>query len=175
MNDLETAQNETAIFGAGCFWCVEAVFDSLDGVVKVESGYTGGHVENPTYEDICTGQSGHAEVAKVTFDPKTISFDELLDWFWRSHNPTTLNQQGADRGTQYRSVIFYSTPAQKDAAEASKAKAQKLFSDPIVTEITEAPAYYPAEAYHQNYYQLNKSAFYCQMVISPKLQKLELE
>ena len=166
---------EIATFGAGCFWCVEAVFERLEGVHSVESGYMGGSVGNPTYRQICTGTTGHAEVTQIHFDPQVISFAILLDWLWRSHNPTTLNRQGADSGTQYRSAIFYHSEAQRETAENSKAKAQKLFPDPIVTEITPAELFYPAEDYHQDYYRLNQSAPYCQMVIQPKLKKLDLE
>ena len=165
---------EIASFGAGCFWCVEAVFENLEGVQSVVSGYMGGHVENPTYEAVCTGSTGHAEIIQITFDPQVIQYETLLDWLWRSHDPTTLNRQGADRGTQYRSAIFYHNDAQREIAEASKASAQKYFNDPIVTEITAASAFYPAENYHQDYYRLNKAAPYCQMVIRPKLDKLGL-
>ena len=171
----EKANLETATFGAGCFWCVEAVFENLEGVRAVESGYMGGHVQDPTYRQVCEGTTGHAEVTQIYFDPKVISYDTLLDWLWRSHNPTTLNRQGADTGTQYRSAIFYHSEAQKAAAEASKEKAQAQFDDPIVTEITPASEFYVAEDYHQDYYRLNGRAPYCQMVIRPKLKKLGLE
>lgn len=166
---------EIATFGAGCFWCVEAVFERLDGVHHVESGYMGGHTKDPTYREICTGTTGHAEITQIHFDPETITFETLLDWLWRSHDPTTLNRQGADSGTQYRSAIFYHSEAQRVIAEASKLAAQAQFKDPIVTEITEAAVYYPAEDYHQDYYRLNGTAPYCQMVIRPKLKKLDLE
>ena len=166
---------ETATFGAGCFWCVEAVFERLDGVHSVVSGYMGGHTKNPTYRQICTGTTGHAEVTQIQYDPAVISFNTLLEWLWKSHNPTTLNRQGADVGTQYRSAIFYHSDAQREAAKASKKAAQSQFSDPIVTEITEASLFYPAEDYHQDYYRLNGRAPYCQMVIAPKLKKLDLE
>ena len=165
---------ETASFGAGCFWCVEAVFENLEGVKKVESGYMGGHTETPTYETVCSGTTGHAEIVQITFDPKMIGYKDLLDWLWRSHDPTTLNRQGADRGTQYRSVIFYHSEDQRVIAEASKTDAQKYFDDPIVTEISPASDFFPAENYHQNYYRLNRAAPYCQMVIRPKLEKLGL-
>lgn len=174
MNDQQNTPLEIASFGAGCFWCVEAVFQNLEGVTKVESGYMGGQVENPTYEAICTGATGHAEIVQITFDPNIIEYKTLLDWLWRSHDPTTLNRQGADHGTQYRSVIFYHSDAQRTIAETSKAEAQKLFKDPIVTEITAASEFYLAENYHQDYYRLNKMAPYCQMVIRPKLEKLGL-
>lgn len=164
-----------ATFGAGCFWCVEAVFEQLDGVHAVESGYMGGAVDDPTYREVCSGTTGHAEITQIHYDPQVISYETLLDWLWRSHDPTTLNRQGADSGTQYRSAIFYHSEAQREAAEASKAAAQKDFTAPIVTEITAATAYYPAEDYHQDYYRLNPNAPYCQIVIRPKLEKLALE
>ena len=166
---------ETATFGAGCFWCVEAVFELLEGVHAVESGYMGGAVENPTYRAVCEGTTGHAEVTQIRFDPAIISFETLLDWLWRSHDPTTLNRQGYDVGTQYRSAIFYHSEAQKSLAEQSKAAAQGMFEDPIVTEITAASTYYPAEDYHQDYYRQNGSQPYCARIIRPKLQKLGLE
>ena len=175
MKDIDRSNLEIASFGAGCFWCVEAVFENLDGVHSVESGYMGGATENPTYREICTGTTGHAEITQIAFDPSVISYEALLRWLWRSHDPTTLNRQGADTGTQYRSAIFYHSEAQRQTAEASKAAAQKDFDRPIVTEITEASIYYPAEEYHQDYYRLNKAAPYCQMVIRPKLKKLDLE
>lgn len=164
-----------ATFGAGCFWCVEAVFENLDGVHAVESGYMGGEVDDPSYREVCSGTTGHAEVTQIHFDPDVIDYGTLLDLLWRSHDPTTLNRQGADSGTQYRSAIFYHDAEQRAAAEASKTAAQKHFDRPIVTEITEASTFYPAEDYHQDYYRLNPSAPYCQMVIRPKLQKLDLE
>ncbi|MEN8662740.1 MAG: peptide-methionine (S)-S-oxide reductase MsrA [Lentimonas sp.] len=175
MNTEKTAPYEIATFGAGCFWCVEAVFQDLAGVIEVKSGYMGGHTENPTYEVICTGQSGHAEVTQIYFDPDVISYETLLSWLWRSHDPTTLNRQGGDRGTQYRSAIFYHSKSQQKLAETSKQAAQASYRAPIVTEITTASTFYVAEDYHQNYYRLNKTAPYCQMVIHPKLKKLELE
>lgn len=175
MTDADPSTFEIASFGAGCFWCVEAVFENLDGVQSVESGYMGGETKDPTYREICTGTTGHAEITQITFDPAVIQFETLLDWLWRSHNPTTLNRQGADTGTQYRSAIFYHSEAQREAAEASKAAAQKDFDAPIVTEITAASKFYVAEDYHQNYYSQNKTAPYCQMVIRPKLKKLDLE
>lgn len=175
ITDEEKSSLETATFGAGCFWCVEAVFENLDGVKAVESGYMGGKTKNPTYREVTTGQTGHAEVTHIYFDPEVISFETLLDWLWRSHDPTTLNRQGADVGTQYRSAVFYHSETQREAAEASKAAAQSMFDSPIVTEITSASEFYLAEDYHQDYYRLNKSAPYCQMVIKPKLKKLELD
>ena len=170
----EKASLEVATFGAGCFWCVEAVFERLNGVYEVKSGYMGGHNKNPTYKDICTGKTGHAEVIRIHFDPETISFETLLDWLWRSHDPTTLNRQGHDIGTQYRSAIFYHNEAQKKAALLSKATAQTLFESPIVTEITPASTYYPAENYHQDYFRLNPDNPYCARMIAPKLKQLNL-
>lgn len=169
----ENTDIETAYFGAGCFWCVEAVFQELKGVYKVESGYMGGGTENPTYREICTGSTGHAEIVKLTFDPKIISFSDLLEILWTTHDPTTLNRQGADRGTQYRSAVFYVNQEQKNAAEKSKAEvATTIWDDPIVTEITEASTYYPAEEYHQNYYKDNPNQGYCRVVINPKVAKV---
>jgi len=175
LTEEEKASLETATFGAGCFWCVEAVFESLDGVKTVESGYMGGETENPTYREVSSGETGHAEVTRIYFDPEVISYETLLDWLWRSHDPTTLNRQGADVGTQYRSAVFYHSEAQKKTAEASKTAAQSMFDSPIVTEITPASEFYVAEDYHQDYYKMNKSAPYCRMVIRPKLKKLKLE
>lgn len=167
---------EMATLGAGCFWCTEAVYKKLDGVISVTSGYIGGKVENPTYEEICSGGTGHAEVIAVVFDPKKISYEKILAWFWDLHDPTTLNRQGNDVGTQYRSAIFYHSEEQKKIAEASRKAAQANFKDPIVTEITKASTFYPAENYHQNYYAENKSKNpYCKFVIEPKLKKLKLE
>ncbi len=166
---------EVATLGAGCFWCIEAVLEQVEGVKSVESGYTGGQTENPTYKDICTGRTGHAEVVRVTFDPTVLSYAELLDWFWRLHDPTTLNRQGNDRGTQYRSAIFYHSDEQRKIAETAKRDVQPTFDDPIVTEVTAAAVFYPAEAYHQGYYFDNTSQGYCQMVIAPKLKKLGLK
>lgn len=164
---------EKATFGAGCFWCVEAVFERLDGVQSVVAGYAGGHTPDPTYEAVCTGKTGHAEVAEITFDPSRISYAKLLDVFWDAHDPTTLNQQGADVGTQYRSAIFTHSPDQQTAAEASRSEAQKRFSKPIVTEIRPLERFYPAEDYHQDYFRLNPNAPYCRVVIKPKLDKLK--
>lgn len=163
---------EKATFGAGCFWCVEAVFERLDGVQSVVSGYAGGTKEHPTYEEVCSGRTGHAEVAQITFDPAKVSYEQLLGLFWKSHDPTTLNRQGADVGTQYRSVIFYHNEQQKTAAEQSKKQAQSIFADPIVTEIQPLTKFYEAENYHQDYYRNNANAPYCRMVIKPKLEKL---
>ncbi len=175
LTDEEKSTLTTATFGAGCFWCVEAVFERLDGVKSVVSGYMGGDAPNPTYREVSGGRSGHAEVVQIYYDPEVITFETLLDWLWRSHDPTTLNRQGADHGSQYRSAIFYHSPEQRAAAEASKAAAQADFDDPIATEITEASTFYVAEDYHQDYFQLNRSAPYCQRVILPKLKKLELD
>lgn len=167
---------EVATLGAGCFWCTEAVYRRLDGVISVTSGYTGGKVKNPTYQQICEGDTEHAEVVMVVFDPKKITYERILAWFWDLHDPTTLNRQGADVGTQYRSAIFYHSDEQKTIAEASKKAAQANFKDPIVTEITKAPEFYPAENYHQDYYTGNKSKNpYCRVVIEPKLKKLKLD
>jgi peptide-methionine (S)-S-oxide reductase len=167
---------EYVTLGAGCFWCTEAVFQQIPGVLSVTSGYMGGSTKNPTYDDICTGQTGHAEVSRVVFDPKKTSLEKILAVFWEAHDPTSLNRQGADSGTQYRSAIFFNTDAQREIAEKSKAEAGKEFSEPIVTEITKAGEFYPAEDYHQNYYRLNKNSNpYCSMVIAPKLKKLGLK
>lgn len=170
------AGDESIILGAGCFWCTEAVFQQIPGVVSVTSGYSGGKVKNPTYEQVCTGATGHAEVSRIVFDPKKTSLEKILAVFWEAHDPTTLNQQGADKGTQYRSAIFYNTDEQKQIAEKSKAEASKEFSKPIVTEITKAGEFYSAEDYHQDYYRLNKNRNpYCRIVIAPKLKKLGLK
>ena len=168
---------ETATFGAGCFWCVEAVLQQIDGVEEVVSGYMGGTVENPTYKQVCTGKTGHAEVVQVTFDPARIPYEHVLEWFWKLHDPTSLNRQGNDVGTQYRSVIFFHTEEQRHAAERSKKALEKSGKHlgPIVTEITKAGPFYKAEGYHQDYYRLNKSKGYCRAVIAPKLDKLGLE
>jgi peptide-methionine (S)-S-oxide reductase len=168
---------ETATFGSGCFWCAEAVFQQLRGVKSVVSGYSGGTVENPTYEDVCAGGTGHAEVIQITYDPAVISFDELLKVFWQTHDPTTPNQQGNDVGTQYRSAIFYHTDAQRRTAEQYKQQldAAKTFARRIVTEITPFKHFYPAEKYHQNYFNQNPSQSYCQFVIRPKVEKFNKE
>ena len=165
----------TATLGAGCFWCVEAIFQELRGVQRVVSGYAGGTTEHPTYQQVCRGTTGHAEVVQMTYDPAIISYQELLDVFWRTHDPTTLNRQGADVGTQYRSVIFYHTDEQKTIAEQSKqeVEASGPWPNPIVTEIVPYETFYPAEIYHCNYYHLNPDQPYCRVVIDPKLQKLK--
>jgi peptide-methionine (S)-S-oxide reductase len=165
---------ETATFANGCFWCTEAVFEELNGVISATSGYTGGQTENPTYKEICTGETGHAEALQIVFDPAKITFDELLEVFWETHDPTTLNRQGADVGTQYRSGIFYHNEEQKEKAEKYKAELNKsgAFDKPIVTEITAASKFYPAEDYHQQYFENNENSNpYCKIVIRPKLDK----
>ncbi len=167
------ARLETATFGAGCFWCTGALFQTLDGVKSVKVGYMGGHIKNPTYEQVCSGNTGHAEVAQIEYDPKKISFEELLDVFWEVHDPTSLNRQGPDVGTQYRSVIFYHTPQQKDAATRSIESLPKKLQEKIVTEIAPAGEFYEAENYHQDYYKNNPNASYCRLVIAPKLKKLK--
>jgi peptide-methionine (S)-S-oxide reductase len=168
-----TNHTEIATLGGGCFWCTEAVFQMLPGVKSVTSGYAGGTKENPTYKDVCAGDTGHAEVNQIEFDPKVLSYEKLLETFWEAHDPTTLNRQGNDSGTQYRSVIFYSSEAQRVAAEKSKAEAQKQLSRPIVTEIVPLKKFYKAENYHQDYYRDNPSQPYCRMVIRPKVEKFE--
>ncbi|MFA5973490.1 MAG: peptide-methionine (S)-S-oxide reductase MsrA [Lentimicrobiaceae bacterium] len=166
-------KTDTATFAAGCFWCVEAVFQELKGVLSVTSGYTGGKIKNPSYSEVCSGLTGHAEACQIIYDPSKISYDELLEAFWASHDPTTLNRQGEDKGTQYRSAIFYHNEQQKQLAEAYKAKlnSEKAFDKPVVTEISPAGAFYKAEDYHQNYYTENGNAPYCTLVIAPKLEK----
>lgn len=165
------AREEKALLGGGCFWCIEAVYRRVKGVYSAVSGYAGGERPDPDYRSVCSGTTGHAEVVEITFDPEVISFEEILEILWVIHDPTTLNRQGADTGTQYRSVIFYRDEAQKAAAVASIANAQTAFGVPIVTELSPAPEFYPAEAYHQNYYDLNTQQGYCQVVIAPKIQK----
>ncbi len=169
------ATTEVATLGAGCYWCIEAVLEQIDGVESVVSGFTGGETLNPTYADICTGRTGHAEVVRVTFDPTVLPYKDLLDWFWKSHDPTTLNRQGADRGTQYRSAIFVHNDEQRRIAETSIRDVQPTFADPIVTEITDAPVFYKAKEDHQGYYFDNASQGYCRAVIAPKLKKLGLK
>lgn len=165
---------ETVYFGAGCFWCVEAVFTALKGVSGVMSGYMGGHVKNPSYREVCLGTTGHAEVIRVDFDPSVISFRDLLHVFWVTHDPTTLNRQGADKGTQYRSAVFYTNEPQREAAQESKVdEAALIWSDPIVTEITPAGTFYVAEDYHQDFYANNPEQAYCAVVIPPKIAKLK--
>jgi len=166
---------QTATFGAGCFWCTEAVFLNVKGVTKVVSGYSGGKVKNPTYKEVCSGLTGHAEVTQITFDPKVVSFSDLLEVFWNTHDPTTLNRQGADEGTQYRSAIFYENDDQKNVAEVYKKQleASHVYKNPIVTEISPLINFYPAEDYHQNYFALNPEQGYCQYVIRPKVEKFK--
>lgn len=168
-----TNHNETATLGGGCFWCTEALFQMLPGVKSVTSGYAGGTAANPTYEQVCTGKTGHAEVIQIEFDPAVVSYDKIISTFWEAHDPTTLNKQGADHGTQYRSIILYNSEAQKVAAEKSKTEAQKHFSKPIVTEIVPLKAFYKAEGYHQDYYRSNSDQPYCRLVIQPKVEKFE--
>ncbi len=167
-------RRETATLAGGCFWCLEAAFDLLKGVERVQSGYAGGSVANPTYEQVCTGRTGHAEVVQITFDPSVISFRDLLDVFFVIHDPTTLNRQGADVGTQYRSAIFCHSPEQEAAAERVIAElgAAKVWDDPIVTEVVPLKAFYPAEEYHRDYYRRNPNQGYCQAVIAPKVAKV---
>lgn len=175
MNE-EVQKTDTATFGAGCFWCVEAIFQQVEGVLKVKSGYCGGHVKNPTYEEVCSKTTGHAEVAQIVFDPSVISYDELLEIFWKTHDPTTLNRQGNDVGPQYRSAVFYHNEEQKKKASYYKAELEKnkVFDKPIVTTIEPYKNYSEAENYHQNYYNLNKNNNpYCYYVIKPKLEKFE--
>jgi peptide-methionine (S)-S-oxide reductase len=166
-----SGKTETASLGGGCFWCVEAVYQDLQGVLKVESGYMGGAVDNPSYREICTGLTGHAEIIQVTFDPAQITYAEILDVFFHVHDPTTLNRQGNDVGTQYRSVIFYHSNEQKILAEEQKILAKNIWSDPIVTEIAQVEKFYKAEDYHQNYYKDNPNQGYCSFVIAPKVKK----
>lgn len=175
-NKMANTENlQTATFGSGCFWCTEAVFERLKGVESVTSGYTGGNVENPTYHQVTTGKTGHAEVTQIKYDPNIISYEELLEVFWKTHDPTTLNRQGADVGTQYRSAVFYHNEKQKELAEKYKNKLEEagIFKDPIVTEVTKFDKFYAAEDYHQNYYEANKNQPYCAFVITPKLEKFE--
>jgi peptide-methionine (S)-S-oxide reductase len=172
-NSMNTNKTEIADLGGGCFWCMEAVFERLPGVISVTSGFAGGTTENPTYQEVCTETTGHAEVTEIVFDPAKISYDKLLEVFWQAHDPTTLNRQGADEGTSYRSIILYRDEKQKLEAEKSKLAAQSNFRNPIVTEIVPLKRFFKAEDYHQEYYDNNSSAPYCQVVIAPKLEKLE--
>jgi peptide-methionine (S)-S-oxide reductase len=170
-----TTSTDTATFGTGCFWCTEAIFSELEGVLKVTSGYSGGTVPNPTYEQVCSKTTGHAECLNIVYDPSKISFDELLEVFWKTHDPTTLNRQGADIGTQYRSVVFYHNEEQKTKTEKYKIELDKsgAFADPIVTTLEPFNIFYPAEDYHQNYYNNHTGQGYCQFVIRPKVEKFE--
>jgi peptide-methionine (S)-S-oxide reductase len=170
------ARYDTATFANGCFWCTEAIFEQLEGVISAESGYTGGQIANPTYQEVCSGETGHAECLQIVYDPAKISFDELLEVFWQTHDPTTLNRQGADVGTQYRSGIFYHNEEQKQKAEKYKAELNKsgAFDNPIVTEITPFATFYPAENYHQQYFENNENKNpYCKIVIRPKVDKFQ--
>jgi peptide-methionine (S)-S-oxide reductase len=173
INETNNTNLEIATFGAGCFWCTEAVYERLNGVEKVISGYSGGHVKNPSYKEVCTGTTGHAEVTQVYFNPEIISYEELLDVFWQTHDPTTLNRQGNDIGTQYRSVIFYSNERQKKASEESKRNIDMsgTFKDRVVTEISPLINFYEAEDYHQDYFKNNPNQPYCSVIIAPKIKK----
>ena len=170
-----TMTTDTATFGTGCFWCTEAIFQQLEGVLKVESGYSGGHVNNPSYKEVCEGTTGHAEVIQLIYDPAKITFDELLEVFWQTHDPTTLNKQGNDVGPQYRSVVFYHNVEQQQKASSYKKKLDeaKAFDQPIVTEISPFTEFFVAENYHQDYYNQNGSAPYCYFVIRPKVEKFK--
>jgi peptide-methionine (S)-S-oxide reductase len=172
-NLMDTNKTEIADLGGGCFWCMEAVFERLPGVISITSGFAGGTTENPTYDEVCTETTGHAEVTEIVFDPAKISYSQLLDVFWQAHDPTTLNRQGADTGTSYRSIILYRDQKQQLEAEKSMLAAQKNFHNPIVTQIVPLKKFYPAEDYHQKYYDNNPDNGYCQVVIAPKLEKLE--
>jgi len=173
--EAQSKNSQKATFGMGCFWCSEALFQRLNGVTAVKSGYEGGNVANPSYEDVCSGTTGHAEVIEVTYDPVKIKYEELLEVFWKSHDPTTLNRQGADVGTQYRSVVFYHNEEQKQLAEKYKKELNdtKAFEKPVVTAISKASTFYVAEGYHQDYFNKNASKPYCRLVILPKMEKLE--
>ncbi len=175
IQSMDTSHLDTATFGAGCFWCVEAVFQDLNGVHKVVSGYSGGKIKNPTYREVCSGLTGHAEVIQIHYDSSLISFEELLEVFWETHDPTTLNRQGADVGTQYRSAVFYHSEEQKRLAESYKQKLNdaKAFPNPVVTEISAFESFYPAEDYHQDYYNNNQEYGYCRIVIKPKIDKVK--
>ncbi|MBN2048865.1 MAG: peptide-methionine (S)-S-oxide reductase MsrA [Spirochaetales bacterium] len=166
---------EEAVLGGGCFWCLEAIYERVKGVLAVESGYAGGITKNPTYEQVCSGNTGHAEVVRITFDPAVISYREIIDLFWRVHDPTTLNRQGADTGTQYRSIILFADEKQESSARQSLEEARGAFRQPIVTEIRPLEIFYPAEKYHQDYFANNPYGGYCRAVIAPKVQKLEKE
>ena len=173
--NVSHAKLDTATFGAGCFWCVEAVYQNLKGVETVESGYVGGKISNPTYKEVCSGLTGHAEVCRITYDPKVVTYKELLEVFWKVHDPTTLNQQGNDRGTQYRSVVFYYNDEQRKEAEFYKAELDKsgAYNGKIVTEISPMAPFYKAEDYHQNYFNQNGDQPYCVFVVKPKVDKFK--
>lgn len=169
----ESMNEERAVLGGGCFWCVEAIYQEQPGIKSVVSGYAAGKNPHPSYEEVCSGRSGHAEVVEITFDPAVVSYEKILDLFWDAHDPTTLNRQGADEGTQYRSIIIAQNPAQRDAAEKSKASAQKRFQDPIVTEVVDFTEFFPAEDYHQDFSDRNPGHPYVRAVIEPKLRKIK--
>ena len=171
-SSMSKNNTEHAILGGGCFWCVEAVYERIEGVSEVISGYAGGQTKNPTYQEVTSGKTGHAEVCKIIFDSSVVTFDEILDIFWQAHDPTTLNRQGADIGTQYRSAIYYANDSQKKSAEKALEKASKIFDKPITTEVKELDNFYLAEGYHQDYYENNPNAPYCAFVIAPKIKKL---
>lgn len=175
MDQSQNSKLQTATFGSGCFWCTEAIFEMVKGIESVVSGYSGGNVPDPTYEAVCSGKTGHAEVIQIKFDPSLVSYDELLEIFWKTHDPTTLNRQGADVGTQYRSVIFYHDEDQKQKAESYKSELDKagIWKDPIVTEISPFTKFYAAEKYHQDYFEQNPNQGYCSFVITPKIEKFE--
>jgi peptide-methionine (S)-S-oxide reductase len=166
-----TPKSKTAVLGGGCFWCTEAIYEGVPGIESVVSGYAGGTTKNPTYEEVCTGRTGHAEVVQITYDPTKISYEKIIDLFWEAHDPTTLNRQGADTGTQYRSIILTQSDEERALAEKSRAAAQKNFKDPIVTEIAPLETFYPAEKYHQDFYRNNPSYPYSAAVIEPKVEK----
>lgn len=170
---LHAMETKKAYVGGGCFWCTEAMYQTVPGILKVTSGYAGGTVPNPTYEQVCTGRTGHAEVIEIEYDPARIGYDRIIDLFWKAHDPTTLNRQGADTGTQYRSIVLYRDDSEKAAAEASKARAQSDFKDPIVTEIVPLTAFYPAEGYHQDFFENNPRHPYNQAVTAPKVRKFQ--
>lgn len=172
---MEKGKNEIAILGAGCFWCIETIFQQLNGVESVQSGYSGGHIKNPSYKEVCNGTTGHAEVARIDFNPEVVSFTEILEVFWKVHDPTTLNRQGGDIGTQYRSAVFYTSETQKELAEKYKTKLDQsgVYANPIVTEITAFDVFYPAEDYHNDYYNLHGDEQYCRLVIQPKVEKFK--
>ena len=168
-------KTDFAIFGGGCFWCLEAIFERYDGIISVSSGYSAGKTKDPTYNEVCSGTTGHAEVVKIEFDSEKISYSDLIEIFWTSHDPTTLNRQGEDVGTQYRSIILYKNEIELEIAKKSKVETQKEFETPIVTEIVKLEKFYPAEKYHQDYYNNNSKEPYCYYVIRPKLEKLKLK
>ncbi|MDB6139789.1 MAG: msrA [Verrucomicrobiaceae bacterium] len=171
--DAKPTHTETAVVGGGCFWCVEGAYKIVPGILKITSGFAGGNTENPTYKEVCGGDTNHAEVVKVEFDPAKITYKDVIDLFWDLHDPTTLNRQGHDAGTQYRSIILYESDEQKKIAEASMAEAKSKFSDPIVTQIVPLKKFYPAEGYHQDYFANNPNQPYCQSVVGPKIAKFK--